>query len=64
MNGKTVPVSGDPMSPPDTVITNIPSEPGMQAVYSPRVNTDPEGGPWVYQYLRTETAPKPDAPNA
>lgn len=60
LDGKTLPVSGDPMDPPDRVVAPLPPENELQAIYSPRVNTGSEGGPWVYQYIRTELASRAD----
>ncbi|OMI34347.1 hypothetical protein [Streptomyces sparsogenes] len=64
LDGKTLPVSGDPMEPPDSVVVQLPPENQLQAVYTPRVNTDPEGGPWVYQYIRTEPVLRADDASA
>ncbi|GFE19996.1 hypothetical protein [Streptomyces nigrescens] len=58
LDGKTLPVSGDPMEPPDRLVAQLPPENDLQAIYSPRVNTDPDGGPWLYQYIRTEPVPR------
>ncbi|MBI0293266.1 hypothetical protein JBE04_01825 [Streptomyces sp. PRKS01-29] len=60
LDGKTLPVTGDPMEPPDRVVVQLPPESELQAIYSPRVNTGPDGGPWVYQYIRTEPVPRAD----
>jgi len=58
LDGRTFPLFGDPLSPPDQLIHQDGN--GMQDVYTPRPRTGADDGPlWVYVYLRTEPAPQP-----
>ncbi|MHC3427215.1 hypothetical protein [Streptomyces sp. DT18] len=45
-------VSGDPMSPPDSIRMPMGPDTNRRAVYSPRVNFAENGTAWVYQFVR------------
>jgi hypothetical protein len=56
IDGRTLPLSGDPLNPPDKLIYAVSET--QQAVYTPRARTEADDGPlWVYVYVRTEPVP-------
>lgn len=53
-DGKTIPVTGDPMTPPDVVYVAPPDSPELREVYTPRPNPEGHGPIWLYVYIRTD----------
>jgi hypothetical protein len=56
LDGRTFPLNGDPLSPPQMLIHNVGG--GQQEMYSPRPRGDADDGPlWVYVYTGNRAAP-------
>ncbi|MEU0783268.1 hypothetical protein ABZ341_17055 [Streptomyces sp. NPDC006173] len=52
VDGRTLPLTGDPLNPPDVVVHQ---DAEGQHIYTPRPLADEDDGPlWMYVFLRTE----------